>query len=70
MAEMGCTVRAYDPFVDQPPKYVHPDIHFEKVGIGHDDGFMDIDEGIYVKSFSSILKHNGDTNKQVNNSLI
>ncbi len=65
MAEMGCIVRAYDPYINQPAKYIHSNIHYDNVGIGPANGYMDYYEDIYVKTFSSILKQNGDTDKPV-----
>ena len=38
MAEMGCTVKTFDPTVNKPKSVTNPRIHFEKVGLAHFKG--------------------------------
>ena len=38
MAKLGCTVRAFDPNVEE--SVVHPNIHFKKIGLSHENGTL------------------------------
>jgi hypothetical protein len=38
MADMGCTVRAFDPTVEKPKSVTDPRIHFKKLGLAHFNG--------------------------------
>ena len=38
MAKLGCTVRAFDPNVEEHVQ--HPNIHFKKLGLSHNNGSL------------------------------
>ena len=38
MAKLGCTVRAFDPNVEEQVQ--HPNIHFKKLGLSHNNGTL------------------------------
>ena len=72
MAELGCTVHAYDPStkVERPSNSYHPKIHFHQLGLGHMEGqkslnTKDGEEFITVNTLDEILKANGDDGKSI-----
>ncbi len=63
MANLGCTVHAYDPSVDQPPEVTHPNIHFKKMGIGFAN--FKTEEGFKIKSLDEFFIENNDMGKEI-----
>ena len=41
-ADMGCTVRAFDPTVIQEPENIHANIHFKQFGISNISGLSEV----------------------------
>lgn len=75
MAELGCTVRAYDPTtrVERPDDSLYVDnLHYYNMGIAPEDGKGRIwkeddspSEIIKVKSLETLIKENGDSGKEI-----
>ncbi len=64
MAELGCTVRAFDPTVTRPEHVKSPNIHFEKVGFGAKSEVTPLKKYI-VKTLDEIVEENGDSDKEI-----
>ena len=72
MAELGCTVHAYDPssMVERPSNSYHPKIHFHQLGLGqvYGEKSLNTEEGeefIIVNTLDEIIKANGDYGKPI-----
>ena len=74
MANLGCTVQAYDPstYWTRPENsYNVPNLHYHQIGIGLYNGDLPLktqtgeEELLPVKSLKSLLKENGDWGKPI-----
>ena len=51
-ADMGCTVRAFDPTVIQEPENIHANIHFKQFGISNISGLSEVYVQPFLKNFN------------------
>jgi hypothetical protein len=63
MADLGCTVHAYDPTVTRPENVKNSNIHFYPLGIAHENGQSS--DGYKFQTLSSLIKANGDENRTI-----
>jgi hypothetical protein len=63
MADLGCTVHAYDPTVTRPENVKNPNIHFHPVGIHSENGQNF--EGYMFQTLDTLIKANGDENRTI-----
>ena len=68
MAEMGCTVHAYDPYVKSPNTTLE-NLHFHEIGIAHRLDINDVknEEGKIMEftTLKNAMLKNGDQGKKI-----